>query len=258
MSSAVTSNADVQKAHYDEIMARYEAHYDDPTSQAYRRRFLYEPMCEGLDLDGANTLEAMCGSGQMTDFLLGRGAKVTGLDLSSEGIVRFEAAHPECSSIEASVLDTGIPDETYDAVFIIGGLHHVADQVDEAVLEMHRVLKPGGALCFGEPHAGSIMDTVRRLWYRFDHSFEEGEEAIDVEALSERHKDIFTCELTRYLGTVAYISVLNSMILRVPLWSKKYYAPPMSAVESLVAPVLGKRTTCFSVCRWIKTDSPAS
>lgn len=252
MSTAVTSNAEAQKAHYDEIMERYEAHYDDPTSQKYRRKFLYEPMCEGLSLDGANTLEAMCGSGQMTDFLESKGARVTGLDLSSEGIARFRAAHPNSDAIEASVLDTGVPDETYDAVFIIGGLHHVAEQVDEAVLEMHRVLKPGGAFCFGEPHAGSVMDSVRKVWYRFDHAFEEGEEAIDVEALHDRHKGLFTNELTKFLGTFAYIGVLNSMVLRVPLWSKKIYAPPLSVLESAVAPVLGKRTTCFSVCRWIK------
>jgi len=252
VSGAATANADIQRAHYDAIMARYEAHYDDPTSQKYRRRFLYEPVCEGVELEGARTLEAMCGSGQMTGFLSERGARITGLDLSGEGIARFRRRWPGCETIQASVLDTGIEDASYDAAFIIGGLHHVAAQVDEAVTEMHRILRPGGVLCFGEPHAGSVPDTLRRLWYRADRSFEEGEEAIDIDALARRHADRFEPEMTRYLGTVAYISVLNSMVLRVPLWSKRLYAPPAMAIERTLAPLLGRRLTCFAIARWVK------
>ena len=252
MSGAATANADIQRAHYDAIMARYEAHYDDPTSQAYRRRFLYEPMCEGVDLAGARALEAMCGSGQMTGFLSERGARVTGLDISGEGIARFRRRWPGCDSVEASVLDTGLDDASYDAVFIIGGLHHVADQVDDAVREMHRILRPGGVFCFGEPHAGSLMDSIRRLWYRVDRSFEEGEEAIDIEALERRHADRFEVHLRRYLGTTAYIGVLNSMVLRVPLWTKRLYATPATLIERTLDPLVGKHLTCFAIGRWVK------
>src|SRR5882672_9509044 len=76
----------LQQEHYDKIADQYEAHYSDACSLEYRRKFIYEPMFAGLDLSGMKVLDAMCGSGQTTEYLLSRGALVTGLDLSSEVI----------------------------------------------------------------------------------------------------------------------------------------------------------------------------
>src|SRR5262245_54880026 len=73
-----------QQEHYDNIAADYEAHYSDEWSVEYRRRFIYGPMFEGMNLSGMEVLDAMCGSGQTTSYLLARGAKVTGLDISNE------------------------------------------------------------------------------------------------------------------------------------------------------------------------------
>src|ERR1700755_3473431 len=74
----------LQQAHYDRIAADYETHYSDEWSVEYRRRFIYEPMFDGLRLEGMQVLDAMCGSGQTTSFLLARGTSVTGLDISNE------------------------------------------------------------------------------------------------------------------------------------------------------------------------------
>jgi hypothetical protein len=41
-----------QRAHYNRILADYEAHYGDYWSNVYRRRFLYDPMYEGVNLSG--------------------------------------------------------------------------------------------------------------------------------------------------------------------------------------------------------------
>src|SRR5262245_14630311 len=57
---------EAQRAHYDRIIAAYEAHYGDATSQRYRRGFIYEPLLGDVDLAGKEILEAMCGSGQAT------------------------------------------------------------------------------------------------------------------------------------------------------------------------------------------------
>ena len=46
------SNEREQSEHYDRIQDAYEAHYDDASSQRYRRRFLYEPLFSGIDLAG--------------------------------------------------------------------------------------------------------------------------------------------------------------------------------------------------------------
>src|SRR4029079_13137889 len=80
----------LQQEHYDRIAADYEAHYSDEWSVEYRRRFIYEPMFDGLNLADMQVLDAMCGSGQTTRFLLTRGASVTGLDISNEVVETFQ------------------------------------------------------------------------------------------------------------------------------------------------------------------------
>src|SRR5690242_17419613 len=89
-----------QQKHYDEIAADYETHYSDEWSLEYRRRFIYEPMFEGIDLSGMEVLDAMCGSGQTTSYLLTRGAKVTGLDISNEVIDQFQSRWTEAKAVK--------------------------------------------------------------------------------------------------------------------------------------------------------------
>ena len=43
-SRQASATEQTQADHYDEIIVDYEAHYGDPCSLEYRRRFLYEPM----------------------------------------------------------------------------------------------------------------------------------------------------------------------------------------------------------------------
>ncbi len=125
-------------------------------------------------------LDAMCGSGQTTSYLLMHGADVTGLDISNEVIDTFQTRWTEATAVKRSLLDSGFPDNYFDCVAVVGGLHHIHPNVKRAVSEIHRVLKPGGHFCFMEPHSGSFPDLVRRVWYRFDRFFSDNEAAIDV------------------------------------------------------------------------------
>ena len=102
----------------------------------------------------------MCGSGQTTSYLLTRGAKVTGLDISNEVVDQFQSrwtrqdgeadrcSTPDCRTIQ------------FDCVAVVGGLHHIHPEMKAAVREIHRVLKPGGYFVFMEPHTGSFPDVV--------------------------------------------------------------------------------------------------
>ena len=80
----------LQRLHYDRIGSEYESHYGDACSRQYRERFINEPMFAGIHLRGLDVLEAMCGSGQTTEFLLAKGARVTGLDISTYEIDSFQ------------------------------------------------------------------------------------------------------------------------------------------------------------------------
>jgi len=241
-----------QQEHYDEISADYEAHYSDEWSLEYRRRFIYEPMLEGLNLSGMNVLDAMCGSGQTTEYLLARGANVTGLDISNEVIETFQARWNNATAVKRSLLDSGLPDNAFDCVVIVGGLHHIHPHVKRAVTELHRVLKPGGYLCFMEPHSNSFPDLVRRVWYRFDHFFSDNEASIDVERLRQDFQSQFELKQVKHLGNVAFLLVLNSLIFRLPHSVKKLVSPFLLRVEPLLNRVQTKLTSCFVVTQWRK------
>ena len=248
----VANSEQIQKAHYDRIARSYEAHYDDPCSQEYRKRFFHAPMFEGLKLAGLNVVEAMCGSGAATQYLLSHGARVTGLDISAEAISSFLARWPACRAVCASVLDSKLESNSFDAIVVVGGLHHLHPQVSAAVGEIHRILKVGGQLCFVEPHQGAALDWIRRYWYRHDPLFASNEASIDLEALKQEFSSGFEFKRESYRGNLAYLLVLNSMVFRLPLRLKPVYTPALLKLEAFISPLQGKRLSCFVVCQWQK------
>ena len=242
-----------QSRHQDQLEEEYERHYSDPCSMAYRLRFFNEPMMAGISLRGLRVLDAMCGAGQMTDYLLSCGARVTGLDISENAIEHFREKLPQAHAMVGSILDTGLESDSYDCVTVLGGLHHVHPNVDAAIDEIYRILRPGGSFCFMEPHAGSLPDVVRRIWYRVDrHMFEDNEQAIDVAALQAKNEDRFEFLTTRYGGGVAYLLVLNSLVFRIPLGWKRHYSRLCMGLEALIGKVQGPRFSCFVVGQWRK------
>jgi SAM-dependent methyltransferase len=241
-----------QQQHYDTIAADYEAHYSDEWSVEYRRRFIYEPMFAGLDLAELQVLDAMCGSGQTTSYLLARGASVTGLDISNEVIDSFQSRWTNANAVKRSLLDSGLPDNSFDCVAVVGGLHHIHPNVKAAVREIHRVLKPGGHFCFMEPHSGSLPDVVRKVWYRFDRFFSDNEAAIDVGVLQRDFRDSFELRKVNYLGNIAFLLVLNSLIFRIPPKSKRLFAPLLMKLEPWINKLQTKLTSCFVVTQWQK------
>lgn len=242
----------LQRLHYDTIASDYTAQYGDDCSQQYRRRFINDPMFAELELSGLNVLEAMSGSGQTTEYLLSKGARVTGLDISPEEIASFRSRWPGCDVRCASILDSGLAADSFDCVAIVGGLHHVHPHVNEAIREIHRILKPGGSFCFAEPHHGSIPDIVREFWYKHDRLFAANEASIDVNSLKQEFSSQFTFVKERYLGNIAYLLVLNSMVFRIPARVKPWYTPLVMAGEAALTRLQGKRFSCFVTSQWLK------
>jgi SAM-dependent methyltransferase len=242
----------LQQDHYDTIAFEYEQHYSDAASTEYRRRFIYEPMFACIPLFGTRVLDAMCVSGQTTEYLVSQGAIVTGLDISNEVVDSFRSRWPACEVERRSLLSSGFADNSFDCVTIVGGLHHIHPNVSLAVQEIHRILRPGGYFCFMEPHTGSLPDLVRRFWYKHDRFFSDNEAAIDLGQLQTEFSTRFNFTRIKYLGNVAFLLVLNSLIFRIPLPLKPLYSPALMTIESAITRLQGKLTSCFAVSQWQK------
>ncbi len=242
----------LQQQHYERIAADYDAHYNDEYSQKYMKDVVFEPMFNGIDLRNKKVLEAMCGGGQTAKYLLGKEAKVTGLDISPQQTVHFKNRHKETEVICASMLDSGIESESFDIVSVVGGIHHMPPYTDESILEIHRILKPNGFFCFMEPHSETIVERFRQAWYKRDPLFAENEAAINMSELHKKFENHFEFTKESYLGNLGYLFVLNSMVFRLPLSLKPYYSTPIIKAENILNKIFGRRLSCFVTAQWKK------
>ncbi|MEM8490007.1 MAG: bifunctional 2-polyprenyl-6-hydroxyphenol methylase/3-demethylubiquinol 3-O-methyltransferase UbiG [Pseudomonadota bacterium] len=106
-----------------------------------------------VDWDGKKVLDLGCAGGFMSEALDDRGAQVTGIDPAVQAI-EAARAHAALQRTPRSIrydVGTGeaLPydDGSFDIVVCVDVLEHVAD-LAQVCLEIARVLKPGGCLCF--------------------------------------------------------------------------------------------------------------
>jgi ubiquinone/menaquinone biosynthesis C-methylase UbiE len=102
----------------------------------------------GFDrFSGKRLLEIGFGTGtDLLSFARG-GALVTGVDLTPRSIEiarrRFEVYDQQGQFLIGDGENLSFPDESYDAVYSFGVLHHTPN-TEQAIRELHRVLRPGG------------------------------------------------------------------------------------------------------------------
>jgi ubiquinone/menaquinone biosynthesis C-methylase UbiE len=99
-------------------------------------------------LRGKHLLEVGCGMGFDSAEFMKRDVNVTATDLTPNAVKlaekHFELLDLKPEAVEtANVLDLHFPDNTFDAVWACGVLHHTGNTA-RAIDEIYRVLKPGG------------------------------------------------------------------------------------------------------------------
>jgi SAM-dependent methyltransferase len=113
------------------------------------RRRVLECVIERLGLPGqAHILDAGCGSGRnMVE--LARHGTVTGVELSNTS-VHLARERGAGEVLEGSVMDMPFDDASFDLTVSLDVIEHLQDDV-EALRELRRVTKPGGALLVTVP-----------------------------------------------------------------------------------------------------------
>jgi ubiquinone/menaquinone biosynthesis C-methylase UbiE len=109
-------------------------------------------LCEyGRFRPGERLLEIGCGVGNFTRIVReATGASILGVDISPDLVEEARRRVPGEHFEVADVHRLGFPDSSFDAVYGSSILHHL--ELDAALREMLRVLKPGGRLVFAEPN----------------------------------------------------------------------------------------------------------
>jgi ubiquinone/menaquinone biosynthesis C-methylase UbiE len=158
---------------YDKFADAFLEHAADGFYNAYVDR----PACLGLlgEVRGKHVLDAACGPGLYAAELVARGARVTGFDQSPRMVSLCEERVPAGEFRVHDLADplTWLPDASVDLVLFALALEYVNDRV-AALRELHRVLRPGGALVLSRMHptgdwlrqGGDYFEvrTVRETW----------------------------------------------------------------------------------------------
>lgn len=132
------------------------------------RRVLGEQQWAGLA--GARVLEVGCGAGRFTEVLLGEGANVVSVDLSSAIDANGTTFPPSerHALAQASVLELPLPSESFDFVVALGMIQHTPSSAG-TITELVKRLCPGGWIALD--HYRRSLSRLRlaalvRLYYK--------------------------------------------------------------------------------------------
>ena len=101
--------------------------------------------------EGLDVLDLGCGGGFLSEALVTRGARVTGIDPAARA-VESARVHAEDGGLDIRY-DVGVgealpyPDASFDVVVSVDVLEHV-ESVPKVLAETARVLRPGGLFCY--------------------------------------------------------------------------------------------------------------
>jgi ubiquinone/menaquinone biosynthesis C-methylase UbiE len=146
------------------------------------------------DLADKRVLDVGCGKGRFARVFREEnpGALVCGLDISEEMLA---CVPPGIHTVSASMTELPFADSTFDAIYATESLEH-AVEVDRAVGEMCRVLRPGGKL--------AIIDKNAEHWGRFKTpAWERWFNRKELEKLLVRHCRSVRSDFISYWEDVA-------------------------------------------------------
>ena len=134
------------------------------TVAEFYRKFIIKPslthFMSKYFAPGAQVLHAGCGSGQV-DLDIAQRISITAMDISESALEFYRKTHGAgCKTILGSVFDIPLESNTFDGVYNLGVMEHfTTDEIQRALLEFKRVLKPKGRIVLFWPHEKGISVT---------------------------------------------------------------------------------------------------
>ncbi len=158
-----TLQPDAVRGMFDRIAPVYDAMNHVMTAGLDRswRRLTVEAVVQ----PGDRVLDACCGTGDLAVAAEREGGVVTGLDFSPRMLERARRKSATVTWVEGDLLALPFDDGSFDAATVGFGVRNVAD-LEAALTELHRVLRPGGRLAILEiTHPRGFLRPFFSLWF---------------------------------------------------------------------------------------------
>jgi tellurite methyltransferase len=139
--------------------------------------YVFDQLLRGRITSDMRVLDAGCGSGRNSEYLMRCGADVFGVDADPDQIERIRRvaarvapALPSANFGMARLIDLPFPDGHFDAVICSAVLHFSEDseEFEQSLSEMWRVLRTGGVFFSRLASTIGVQDLVTHLrerWY---------------------------------------------------------------------------------------------
>jgi SAM-dependent methyltransferase len=156
----------VNNEYYTDEARASEAYFAEIEERRYRWHYHLRDLFDSIQGSRGRLLEVGSGIGVDSIQLARCGFDVTAVDLTESAIqVARRFAQLRGVTIDfrlgnAERLD--FPDESFDAVYSFGVLHHTPD-IEQAVAEVRRVLRPGGRAYVMLYHRDSLVNLVHKV-----------------------------------------------------------------------------------------------
>jgi SAM-dependent methyltransferase len=127
--------------------------WDSPAGRVRARRRVELFVEHGGLRPGVRGLELGCGTAIFLSQVAASGARLHGLDLSDDLLAKARGRVASLANVSlerGNAEGTPFRDGSFDVVYGSSILHHL--DLDRALGEAHRVLRPGGRLVFAEPN----------------------------------------------------------------------------------------------------------
>ena len=107
-------------------------------------------------------LEVGCGSGSIAAFLKAEGGTVIASDISQVAVDHASQRHPDIEFRAHPAEELPYESRSFDIVISFDVLEHIPD-VDQHLMEVYRVLKPGGYYLFQTPNklSNALFETLK-------------------------------------------------------------------------------------------------
>jgi dolichol-phosphate mannosyltransferase len=112
-------------------------------------RFIFKHFSKGSAL-----LHAGCGSGQV-DTQIQKMMQLTEVDISAAALALCRSHNPGIhQAFRADIMDLPFPDGSFNGAYNLGVMEHFTEtEIRKILLQLHRVIKPGGKVIIFWPHA---------------------------------------------------------------------------------------------------------
>jgi ubiquinone/menaquinone biosynthesis C-methylase UbiE len=191
-----------------------------------RRRPSYHPdvvafVVERLGIvSGTTVVDVGAGTGKFTRLLVPTGARVIAVEPLAEMRTQLEAAVPGIEVLAGSAEELPLADASVDAATAAAAFHWF--ELDRALPELHRVLRPGGGLAIvrnyrdlAQPLQAAVQEIIGR-YLPVESEFEQWRTELEVSGLfgplEEIHRTFvqqFDADgLAERVGTISYVARL--------------------------------------------------